>query len=607
MSDLSNQFERLANRGTRHDGDAVLAAAQRDAAAGADVIPLVNTEPVASRRRRRRTGSIVAAAGVAATMFVGALAVGSYVGSGGGSNSPEGAVRQLADAVSHEDVLAAADVLAPDEVHSLHATLTDAERKAQELKLADDAAAPLTGLDLSVDGLSLSTETLAPGYAKVTVDGGTISARTHKGQFSPLVQKALRDTNDGSAHANLARGPEGGLPTFVMTVQREGHWYVSAAYTALEYIREANHLPGADFGSGQRAIATLGAGAADTAATDALQALARGDWERLISLAPPGELPVYDYRAALLQLAKGDPYTGFAVDHVAADATVDGDTAKVVLDAAGHTDSGTWTIKGGCLGLPVEGADGTTAAPETCSGTAAAALSMIPLGFSGNDSASAITAVREDGRWFVSPVGTVLDWLDQSIRSLTARDIYTLVGLPDLIPPDGSLSLGRPVTFPTAGGTHVFTFSGHRGERLLAQERSSAQPDPAFGSFGFVQVFGPDGRQLADSYGLFNGIDSGGLTLDADGTYTFAVLTTGSATAGDTIFTIWDAADAPDSVKHPINIVEGGAGCVMTSDGGMKCSSDSSSGVTITSVSPGTPLTIPGVPSSSSTTAVAGG
>ena len=73
---------------------------------------------------------------------------------------------------------------------------------------------------------------------------------------------------------------------------------MSAAYTTLEYIREANHLPAADFGSGVRDAATLGADSPDAAVTEAMHAFADRDWQKLIELAPPSEIPAYDYRAA---------------------------------------------------------------------------------------------------------------------------------------------------------------------------------------------------------------------------------------------------------------------------------------------------------------------
>ncbi len=205
---LNDALNELARRGTPRGFDEVLAAATDDANAAGftgsaigrgvasddgdlDPIPFVTAEPSA-RPRRRPLASMVAAAGVAALVLVGALAVSAAVGGGGGSGSPEGAVRQLADAISHDDPLAAADVLAPDEVRSLHGTLDAAAKKAKELELVQTAGAPLAGVDFAVAGLHLSTQTLGDGFAKVTIDGGSLSASTHKAQFSAIMQKVLR-------------------------------------------------------------------------------------------------------------------------------------------------------------------------------------------------------------------------------------------------------------------------------------------------------------------------------------------------------------------------------------------------------------------------------
>src|SRR5262249_5211019 len=152
-----------------------------------------------------------------------------------GADSPEAAVRKLADAISHEDPLAAADVIAPDEVSSLHDTLSHAEAKAAELKLVETAGAPLAGIDFNVDGLDLSNTSLGDGVAKATIDGGTFQASTHQAQFSPLLRKALNGTDDNTASKDLAHLSDGELPTFVVAVHRNGNWYVSAAYTVLEY------------------------------------------------------------------------------------------------------------------------------------------------------------------------------------------------------------------------------------------------------------------------------------------------------------------------------------------------------------------------------------
>src|SRR5262245_62032950 len=249
MGDLHDALNELAGRGTPRGFDDVMAAAERDAARGSvpgvdgsgasgpdlDPIPFVDAEPVAPPRRPMH--SMIAAAGLAALVLVGGLAVSAVVGSGGGAGSPESAVRRLADAISHEDPLSAADVIAPDEVRSLHDTLSHAEAKAAELKLVETAGAPLAGVDFDVSGLDLSEEMLGDGVAKVTIDEGTFTASTHKAEFSPILQKALHGSKDNTAESDLSQLARPDLPTFVVTVRQGGNWYVSAAYTVLEYVR----------------------------------------------------------------------------------------------------------------------------------------------------------------------------------------------------------------------------------------------------------------------------------------------------------------------------------------------------------------------------------
>jgi hypothetical protein len=222
---------------------------------------------------------MVAAAGVTMMLLVGMLAVTALVGSGG-AGSPEGAVQRLADAITHEDPLEAVDVLSPSEVRTLHGTVDATAKKLAELKLVNAASAPLAGIDLNVTNLKLRTESLGDGFAKVIVDSGTISGRTEKAKFSPIVQKLLResDDSDNTAEGDIAKAAEGlDMPTFVVAVREDGGWYVSAAYTILEYVREYNDLPAADYGGAHRDIAKLGSDSPGAAVEDAVRALAAVD------------------------------------------------------------------------------------------------------------------------------------------------------------------------------------------------------------------------------------------------------------------------------------------------------------------------------------------
>jgi hypothetical protein len=596
VSDMHDALNELARRGEPRGFDHVLAGAVDSAAAevaapnfvahgaGGDdleTIAFVMPEPVI--RRRRPLGSAIAAAGIAALLLVGAFAVSAVVGgSGGGAGSPEGAVRRLADAVSHEDPLSAADVLAPDEVRSLHGTLDAATQKAKDLQLVQTASAPLAGVDLNVSGLDLSTESLGDGFAKVVVNGGTFYASTHKAQFSPLMQKVLRESHDNSVQHDLADLAQSqNLPTFVVAVRESGRWYVSAAYTALEYIRESNHLPGADFGSGTRSISTLGADSPDAAVQESVRALGSSDWSKLMTMVPPSEIPVYDYRAALTALAQQDARPdgtqSFTVGSMSTSSKVDGNTAKVTLKASGTTDSGKWSIDGGCFTPP------EVSVSLTCAD--GANLRLGPT-LTGLDQSAQITVIKESGRWFVSPVGTVLDAIDRFISQIDRRSLFTLLGIPNALPPDGVLTLGRPfVLHPSSSllGVKVLSFHGHEGESLLGLATSSKPPTSQKGTIfdenfsAGARVFASDGTELDNDGGLLQGES---LVLPADGTYTF-VLQSITLASPDVTVTIWDTADAPPAAKQLGNLGLPSGSCSYGPGGSETCSGATSPTIAI--------------------------
>ena len=127
-----------------------------------DGTTVVNMDAERPRRRRRPWRTALTAGGLAAMLGVVSLGVASLLG-GGGANSPDGAVRQLADAIDNQDPLAAVDVLAPDEVGALRDSVDGISERAQQLQLVDDAGKPLSGVDFEVGDLQLDNEELAPG------------------------------------------------------------------------------------------------------------------------------------------------------------------------------------------------------------------------------------------------------------------------------------------------------------------------------------------------------------------------------------------------------------------------------------------------------------
>jgi hypothetical protein len=604
VSELRDRLEALAARGTRRGADDVLRAAQRDAQTGAadeatdvdgydlpiidDDLPVVTLEPRV--RRRRRLGSFVASAGIAALVGVGALAVTAMLGSGG-AGSPEAAVRQLADAVNNKDALAAVDVLVPSEVRSMRQTVKHATDRAAELKIVNEASKPLEGVDLSVAHLGLRTEPLADGYAKVIITGGEISASTHRAQLSALLQKAWRDGEDGQSTAELATLAESAnLPTFVVVVRQNGGWYVSPAYTTLEYIREANEYPAADFGSAK--AAELGAATPDDAVKDALHAWQSANWDRLIALAPPDEIPVYDYRA-MIKASATDAHPDFTIDNLSTTATVNGDTAVVKLEGSGTYGSDPvrrWQVGGTCPAYPsgwfgyapsYDESSSTSSAftPGLClAGDLGHAVPFGLAGLGGDASTSgpiSIDVVREDGRWFVSPVTTVLDLLDSAIDHIDERTVYTFLGLAYDLPPDGTITLDQPFQVPAPSSylsSRVYAFDGKAGQEVVGDDGATNSAANGYSPSGEIYTAGGDNVGYIDFGSSYPSL----VKLPSTGSYRLVLEPYGVPSTG-TSLTLWDLANAPKSLRD--KAASNGETCTSSGGilGGTSCSSMGSS------------------------------
>jgi hypothetical protein len=537
-----------------------------------EVIPVDTSDdvppPIPMREARQTARSmrrVIASAGLAALLGVTLLAVSALSG-GGGAGSPEEAVQRLADAIEGEDPLAAIDVISPDEVRTLRASVDAARARAAEVELVESAGDPLAGVDLSVGPLELEVVPLAPGFAKVVVQGD-IEGATVRDDFSPLVQEAGVDDARGSV--TLAELSPADLQPFLVTVERDGSWYVSAAYTVLEYIREANELSPADLGSGRSA--PLGADSPEDAARGVVEALAANDWESLFSLAPPDEIPVYDYRVPLGELL-ADAQLDFTIDELTATSELDGARATVTMSGSGaytNTDNGRggrWELSGECLRIPED---------EYPYAFCLSERGLLPFSLfydtpTGSPTVR-IETVQRDGRWFVSPVGTALDHLDAWIAGFDERALRSLLGSPQQLPPDGSFDLGEEVTFTTEGYglAYVYTFEGEAGQEIVGQS-SGERPDELYSDF-YAEIYGPDGALLEES-DIFDPYDVA--TLPATGTYTLVATGFG---VGEHSFTLWERDDAPQDVIDRLesyDFPDTSEQCTVDPNGAVTCTSE---------------------------------
>ena len=223
-----------------------------------------------------RTRLIALFAGVVFLVVVLYIAISGVSGERGGAEGPEAAVAELVEALNNEDIVAALSVMAPSEV----GTLGDMYPKLVELLVETETLQNenwLAGADFEVVGLVTRGRELYPGVALVEIRDGTLSMTIDSAAADPIVAEIWgaepqitieelrdrmreleespelaesRDAIEGIVgisvdEAFTVRAPRDGV--FLMTVKRDGRWYVSPFYTVAEYARQILDLPPADY------------------------------------------------------------------------------------------------------------------------------------------------------------------------------------------------------------------------------------------------------------------------------------------------------------------------------------------------------------------------
>jgi hypothetical protein len=404
----------------------------------------------ARRRGRRRLGAVAA---VTALVGAGSFTTYSILASGGdgGAATPEEAVTTFVSAVEHEDVLGMIDVTLPEEVGVLRDAVTSATTDATRLDLLSDTFDPngVKGVDISLDDLVLDTNYLEGGLAVVTATSGTLNVSFDPRAF-PFGAK-VRELIDANAPAQSALTDLStvGAPASLMTVQRDGRWYVSVEYTLAEYIRQSTGLemPGPVNRS------PVGFDSPEAAANGFYDRLAALDLQGVLDTFAPGE----DAPAWLAQ--SWLPAANAAIEHGRADGwavgisgltyetigngtrrTLNPVTFKVTGTVpAGIDQSGSGTTGDhGPLPFSVDHADGCStyrgegantvfdleASPqvkqvdggfELCAPGLPGAWGLLLL-TGGLADLPAVSVVEAGGKWYVSPLGTLLATVSTSLH-----------------------------------------------------------------------------------------------------------------------------------------------------------------------------------------------
>ena len=448
-------------------------------------LPDYPTDPVdpapSERPRRLSPRSAMVVVGAVALLAASSFAVWALTRPDG-ADSPEAAVRSMFSAIDHEDALGVIESLPPGERKVLRDPLVDTNKELHRLGVLKSFSLDnIPGADLQVKDLKLATTDLGDGVTAVEVTGGTISGKSIPKDI-PLgdpLKKILEDNGDTVDFKESTFSEDLSQSHLkLVTIKEDGGWHVSLAYSVAEAIRanEANDgdpAPVPNFGHG---ITPVGADTPDGAVHDLADAAVARDAAKAVALTDPQEMrALYDYAPLLLpkvarssQQAAQDNQSVITVSKL--DTTVEGDGPIRRVRITGFdvsvkdTSSSTHvTFDGRCYDVTstatststfvyarssISGITSDPSAPSTprtmpqmtpktethtehhCAGDTATANdgSTSPFGTLGMFGSSAgepfaITVTQVDGRWYVSPVRTVLDSLVEGLRRLQPSDL----------------------------------------------------------------------------------------------------------------------------------------------------------------------------------------
>jgi len=448
-------------------------------------------------------------------------------GGGGGASSPESAVQQLASAASQEDMLAALSVLPPEEVRRFDEVWRTTSKEAGKKGWANHSK-PLGGVDVEVSDLRLTAEPLADTVTKVTLEGGDLAVGLDAGKATAPAAQVLGRYDEDETSTGFSRSTDDlvveavdapPVEPFVMTIKRDGRWYVSPAYTAMEYLRLLYDLPAGRFDE-ELDPSEGGAESPEAVVRKATEAAETLDVDAGLELLPPDEAgALYAYRDALHALVarsggRDDINQSFrlSVDDLRLASEVDGDVARVTVESStgtfGYSDEQyrcadpdpyddnaysassdypdcywddtfsetSWDQQGACTSWrSTRGTDGGGCVEELVADLALGPrLRPLATAQAGIGDPYLVT-IKEGGRWYLSPIGSLGDLAMAALQQWEKGDVVerALVelgfGRPVLSKPDGTLRLNEPQRGTTdALGWAVYTIDTEANANDLA-------------------------------------------------------------------------------------------------------------------------------------------
>jgi hypothetical protein len=406
----------------------------------APVATVVPTGTVGKRSKGKVIGGVVA---VAALLGGGGFAISKIAsGSDGGAASPNEVGTRLIDSLSQEDALGVVDLLLPGERETMRQPLIDIVDNLKRLEVADNTAtlSKVGGFDISFKAVHVVamptnvgdiTNIEITGTGTTTVDGKTVPIG------NMLIDKAFngkRPNMDSDASSS-------DIDWKLATVNRGGRWYLSAFYSLAEQIRSSSDdIP-------VTGLTVRGSTTPEGAVQAMFDAVDGLDLEALIGAMNPNEAEALQRYAPIFiddaQQALDDQSTKIKFSDTKFSVTGSGDRRTVGVDALtmnAEVNGDTITVesKGGCV--VVTSNDTTT---DSCKSGDSIDTTLTTLGLDDNPDVKALVKTVQDafadikpvgitvrqvnGRWFLSPIGTMTDAMIAVMNALDKNELTDII------------------------------------------------------------------------------------------------------------------------------------------------------------------------------------
>ncbi len=428
--------------------------------------PVDATAGAGDAPQRSRGRTLVALVGVLAIVAAGVFAIARLRSSDdGGAATATEVGTQLTAALSQEDFLGVIDLLLPAERDALRQPVLDTFDHLRRLEVlsSDASLSGFEGLDIEFADVSVREQATnvadirniyLSGSSTVSVDGERI----------PLGSLLLDDVFGGT-RPDMTSPPvtEEFADVRLTVVERDGRWYLSAFYSVAESIRLES---GGDIPT--EGLAPSGASSPEAAVQQLVERMARFDLAGVLGVLDPAEFEAL-HRYAPMFLADAEQELAAAASEVTVDVSrldlraegsgsrrhvaVDGVAVSVTEVATGEQVS--FTFADECLEL-VAGGETQRFCMDDLTGDAAGDMGGGPglggfdmgemldeLGMDegqpGAEMAERISAAFADfdargiavhevgGEWFVSPLRSYLDLMNDGLAALDREELSGIV------------------------------------------------------------------------------------------------------------------------------------------------------------------------------------